>query len=197
MVAIGVSDLDPLTGWRRRRVARRRSSLADPTPVRSASPIVRHGVVAASAARRGRSLFVAAWRSAYYMVTLYQVHTTGRSDQTRAGRRDRGDGRGAVRRPAVAAAGRAARPRRGAVGAGVADGDGRHRRQPAGRPIHRGRGVGQLPGRARRARGGDPAGERRVTARTHRSTASPTCCTSAGCSACCWSAIRSTRCARD
>ena len=54
-------------------------------------------------------------RSCYYGVTFFQVWPTGAQRPGARRRRDRGDGRGPVRRPAVAAARRPPRPRRRAV----------------------------------------------------------------------------------
>ncbi len=112
------------------------------------------------------------------------------------GRRDRRDGCRSVRRPAVAAARRPARPRRRPVASRPRPGDGRDRRQSARRPIHRGRGVGQLPDRSRRAGRRDPERVARPqlvrVARRRRHPAAR----SADCSASWSSATRSTRCAR-
>ena len=191
MVARGVSELDPLLPTRRRR-HRGRRGVADPTPV-GGIPIVRRRVGRVGCWHRRRAVVLLA--IAYYGVTLYQVHSTGRSDQ--------------------------ARPVDAIVVMGAAQYDGRPSPQLAARLDHAARAVGSglaqvivvtggnQPGdrfteaeasanyldRSRRARRRDPAGDRTGTARTSRSTASPTLLHDAGCSACCWSATRSTRCA--
>ena len=89
-------------------------------------------------------------------------------------------GRRPVRRAAVAAAGRPARPRARAVerrrGAG---GDG-HRRQPARRPLHRGRGVAPTTWSSAACRRRRSCARTRAAPRTSRSTRPPTSCSAAG-----------------
>ena len=130
----------------------------------------------------------------YYAVTVYQVHSTGRSDQARPV--DAIVVMGAAQYDGRPSPQLAARLDHAADlwQLGLAAGRGRDRRQPAGRPIHRSRSVGQLPDRSRRAGGRDPAGGGRPQlvriARGRRRR----CCTSAACSGFWWSATRSTHC---
>ena len=132
--------------------------------------------------RTGRLLAVV-----YYRSRCTRCWSTGRSDQARPV--DAIVVMGAAQydgRPSPQLAARLdhvvdlwpARPRR------ARDGD---RRQPARRPLHRGRGVGRVPHRPGRAGGRDPAGGGGPR-RTNRSRASPRCCTSADLSGCCSSA---------
>ena len=170
-------------------------ALADPTPVGWHPDRSRAGD-----GRPRRRAASAAWRFVLLAIVVLRRHPLpGVVDRAQrpgpAGRRDRRDGRRAVRRPAVAAACGAPRPRRRAVAEGRRRRDRRHRRQPTGRPLHRGRGVGQLPRSSAACR-------RRRSCRNlrgHSSYASlrwrrGSLASTRDCSACCWSATRSTRC---
>ena len=131
-------------GRRRSGRSPRRRSPASTTASTSPTAVGRRPLGAVGVAIvRDRLLARARVVVGYYAVSLYQVWSTGRSDQAPAGRRHRRDGRRPVRRPAVAAAGGPARPRRRAVAAGARAARRRHRRQAARRPLHRGRGVGR------------------------------------------------------
>ena len=68
---------------------------------------------------------------AYLAVSYWQVWSTGRSDEARDGRRDRGDGRSAVRRSTLAAARGPARPRCRSLARGFGAARRRDGRQPA------------------------------------------------------------------
>ena len=132
MIGVSSADRTPVGGVR--------------IPVAARPPAARRRVWLARPAGRGRLFALVVL---YFLFSFWQVWSTGRSDQARTGRCDRRDGRRPVRRPAVATVGSPARPRGRAVVAGSCRPDRRHRRQPAGRPIHRGRGVRRLSGRTR------------------------------------------------
>ncbi|CAA9259801.1 MAG: EpiH/GdmH-related protein, partial [uncultured Acidimicrobiales bacterium] len=70
-------------------------------------------------------------------------------------------GRCPVRRAAVSGAEGPPRPRRRAVASGHRGSGGRHRREAARRPLHRGHRVGHLPARTGHPRREDPAGGER------------------------------------
>ena len=164
-----------------RRAARRPGRPARGAPLRRASLAL--GLRRARRRRRTTS------------ITLFQVWSTGRSDQARPGRRDRRARRRPVRRPAVAAAGGPARPRRRAVAAGPGAARRGHRRQAAR--------ATASPRPRRRPTTSSTAACRTTpivledqgtsSVRVARS-ASPRCSRRAGSTRCCSSPTRTTRC---